>query len=247
MKIVLIEDEAPALRRLEKIIAEHAPSAEIIQRLDSVEASVQYFQQAPVADLVFMDIHLADGAAFDIFEQVEVTTPIIFTTAYDEYTLRAFKVNAIDYLMKPIKSEEVKAALEKYQHWYGKSKTLPSQKSASSEPLRRIVVRLGQSMRLVEIQDVAYFYTRDKLTFLVTRSTGKRFPLDMPLDRLEDSLDPSLFFRINRQFIVNIRAIKEMHPHSKSRLKIDLDPPADVETVVSTERAANFRDWLVGG
>jgi len=247
MKIVLIEDEAPALRRLEKIIAEHAPSAEIIHRLDSVEAAVQYFQQAPAVDLVFMDIHLADGSAFDIFEQVEVSVPIIFTTAYDEYTLRAFKVNAIDYLMKPIKSEEVKAAIEKFHQWFSRAQGLPPEKPASSEPLRRILVRLGQSIRLVEVQDIAYFYTRDKLTFLVTRSTGKRFPLDMPLDRLEGSLDSGLFFRINRQFIVNIHAIKEMHPHSKSRLKIDLDPPADVETVVSTERAADFRNWLVGG
>ncbi len=246
MKIVLIEDEAPALRRLEKIIAEHAPDAEIVQRLDSVEATVQYLQQQPAPDLMFMDIHLADGSAFDVFEQVEVSVPIIFTTAFDAYTLRAFKVNAIDYLMKPIKSEEVKAALEKFQQWQIRA-VAPPVKAAPSEPLRRILVRLGQSMRLVEVQDVAYFYTRDKLTFLVTRSTGKRYPLDMPLDRLEESLDASLFFRINRQFIVQIHAIKEMHPHSKSRLKIDLDPPADVETVVSTERAADFRQWLVGG
>jgi two-component system response regulator LytT len=246
MKIVLIEDEAPALRRLEKIIAEHAPDAEIVQRLDSVEATVQYLQQQPAPDLIFMDIHLADGSAFDVFEQVEVSAPIVFTTAFDAYTLRAFKVNAIDYLMKPIKSEEVKAALEKFHQWQIRVVT-PPLKAAPAEPLRRILVRLGQSMRLVEVQDVAYFYTRDKLTFLVTRSTGKRYPLDMPLDRLEDCLDSSLFFRINRQFIVQIHAIKEMHPHSKSRLKIDLDPPADVETVVSTERAADFRQWLVGG
>ena len=253
MKILIIEDENAAARRLEKLLGEVAPDAVVLQRLDSVETSVLWLQNNPQPDLMLLDIHLADGASFEIFEHVTVTCPIIFTTAYDEYALQAFKVNAVDYLLKPIKTNELAAAIDKYKKVF--KTALPTDYTALLDTLRsqsgqtflrRMLIRFGNSIKLVDMTDAAYFYTKDKITFLVTRSTGKRFPVDFPLDKLENMLDPSSFFRINRQFIINVAAIKEMHPYSKSRVKVELEPSTDLETIVSTERSAEFKKWLVG-
>jgi len=253
MKILIIEDEQAAARRLEKLLLEIAPESVILDRLDSVEASVEWLQQRPSPDLIMLDIHLADGASFEIFEHVKVKCPVIFTTAYDEYALQAFKVNTVDYLLKPIKSTELSTALAKFNDLH---QAIPApdlnallnsiRKHESASYLRRMLIKLGNSIKLVDMADAAYFYTKDKITFLVVRSTGKRYPVDYPLDKLETMIDPKDFFRINRQFIVQIHAIKEMHPYSKSRVKIDLEPATDLETVVSTERAAEFKKWLVG-
>jgi two-component system LytT family response regulator len=252
MKILIIEDENAAARRLEKLLAEIEPEAVVLQRLDSVEASVLWLQGNPQPDLILLDIHLADGSSFEIFEHVTVTCPIIFTTAYDEFALQAFKVNAVDYLLKPIKTNELSAALDKYkrvfkavtQDYSALLDTL--RKQTGQNYLRRMLIRFGNSIKLVDMADAAYFYTKDKITFLVSRSSGKRFPVDYPLDKLEGMLDPATFFRINRQFIINVAAIKEMHPYSKSRVKVDLEPNTDLETIVSTERSAEFKKWLVG-
>jgi two-component system response regulator LytT len=257
MKILIIEDENAAARRLEKLLLEVAPEAEIVGRLDSVEASIEWFQANPQPDLILLDIHLADGASFEIFEYVRVKSPVVFTTAYDEYALKAFKVNAVDYLLKPIKINELGNAIEKYKQVFqtkapeadysGLLQTL-RQQDGGKNYLRRMLIRFSNSLRLIDMNDAAYFYTKDKITFLVARSTGKRFPVDYPLDKLEALLDPAVFFRINRQFIIHVAAIKEMHPYSKSRVKVDLDPPTtDLETVVSAERSAEFKQWLVGG
>ncbi|GAB4497494.1 MAG: LytTR family DNA-binding domain-containing protein [Saprospiraceae bacterium] len=252
MKILLIEDENAAARRLEKLLNEVAPDAVVLQRLDSVEASVLWLQSNPAPDLILLDIHLADGSSFEIFDHVTVTCPIIFTTAYDEFALQAFKVNTVDYLLKPIKTNELAAALDKYKKVF---KAAAPDYSALLETLRkqgepgylhRMLIRFGNSIKLVDMADAAYFYTKDKITFLVTRSTGKRFPVDYPLDKLEGMLDPAVFFRINRQFVINVAAIKEMHPYSKSRVKVELEPPTELETIVSTERSAEFKRWLVG-
>lgn len=256
MKILLIEDENAAARRLEKLLGEIAPEAEIIGRLDSVEAAIEWFQSNPQPELILLDIHLADGASFEIFEHVKIKSPIIFTTAYDEYALQAFKVNAVDYLLKPIKVNELAEAIDKYKRVFQSSareadysgllQTL-RQQEGGQHYLRRMLIRFSNSFRLVDMSDAAYFYTKDKITFLVTRSTGKRFPVDYPLDKLETLLDPAVFFRINRQFIIHVEAIKEMHPYSKSRVKVDLEPPTvDLETIVSTERSSEFKRWLVG-
>lgn len=255
MNILIIEDENAAARRLEKLLKETEPEAVIIDSLDSVEAALNWFQSHPQPDLILMDIHLADGSSFEIFEHIKVKSPVIFTTAYDEYALQAFKVNAVDYLLKPIKVGELKAALEKYKQWYqsrqesdysGLLNTLRAQEGGRHY-LRRMLIRFSSSFRLVDMSDVAYFYTKDKITFLVTRSTAKRFPVDYPLDKLETLLDPTHFFRINRQFIIHVSSIKEMHPYSKSRVKLDLEPPTqEAETVVSTERSPEFKKWLVG-
>jgi len=252
MKILIIEDENAAARRLEKLLGEVEPEAVVLQRLDSVETSVLWLQNNPPPDLILLDIHLADGASFEIFEHTTVTCPIIFTTAYDEYALQAFKVNAVDYLLKPIKTNELAAAIDKYKKVFkvttpDYSALLDTLRSQGGQTyLRRMLIRFGNSIKLVDMADAAYFYTKDKITFLVTRSTGKRFPVDYPLDKLEGMLDPAVFFRINRQFIINVSAIKEMHPYSKSRVKVELEPSTDLETIVSTERSAEFKKWLVG-
>lgn len=254
MKVIIIEDENAAARRLEKLLADIGPDITVLQQLDSVETAVAWLQHNPAPDLIFQDIHLADGSSFEIFEHVKIQCPIVFTTAYDEYALQAFKVNAVDYLLKPLKASELKAAIEKYRRVF-RPADAPDyaalletmRKQSEQNYLQRMLIRFGQSIKLVDMTDAAYFYTKDKITFLVTRSTAKRLPVDYPLDKLETMLDPRTFFRINRQFIVNVAAIREMHPYSKSRVKIDLDPPTnDMETVVSTERSADFKRWLVG-
>ncbi|MBU6343610.1 MAG: LytTR family DNA-binding domain-containing protein [Bacteroidetes bacterium] len=251
MHILIIEDEQAAARRLEKLLLEQAPEAIIDARLESVEAGIVWLQQHPAPDLILMDIHLADGSCFEIFEHVKVNSPVIFTTAFDDYALQAFKVNAIDYLLKPIKSVELNAALEKYRRMHPKQPDWGTllEHMRNQEPqnyLRRMLVRLGNSIKLIDMSEVSFFYTKDKITFLVTNQTAKRYPVDYPLDKLESLLDPADFFRINRQFILRINAIREMQPYSKSRIKVETYPPSDQEIVVSTERAAAFKKWLVG-
>lgn len=253
MNVLIIEDENAAARRLEKMLGEVAPEAQVQQRLDSIEGTVNWLQNNPQPDLMLLDIHLADGGSFEIFEHVKVHCPVIFTTAYDEYALDAFKVNAVDYLLKPIKINELGSAIEKYKRVFQTAKpdyealleTLRRQGNAASAP-RRLLIRFANSIKLVDLSEAAYFYTKDKITFLITRQEGKRYPVDYPLEKLEGMLDSERFFRINRQFIINIDAIGEMHPYSKSRIKIDLVPPTDLETIVSTERSAAFKKWLVG-
>ncbi len=250
MNVLIVEDENAAARRLEKMLTEVAPEARVAGRLDSIESTVSWLGANPEPDLMLLDIHLADGGSFEIFEHAEVRCPVIFTTAYDEYALEAFKVNAVDYLLKPIKINELTAAIEKYKRVF--KKTAPDYTALletmrrQQESPRRLLIRFANSIKLVDLQDAAYFYTKDKITFLITRQQGKRYPVDHPLEKLEGMLDPNTFFRINRQFIINIDAIREMHPYSKSRIKIDLEPASDMDTIVSTERSAAFKKWLVG-
>lgn len=253
MKIIIIEDENAAARRLEKMLKEIDPEILILQFLDSVEASVNWLQFNPPPDLIFMDIQLADGLSFEIFQHVQVTSPVVFTTAYDEYAIKAFKVNAVDYLLKPLKPAELEAAVTKYKKHFRINTPdyagLMQQARPQDEPthLRRMLIRFGHSIKLIDMADVAYFYTKDKITFMVVKNSAKRFPVDYPLDKLEDMLDKKSFFRINRQFIIHIAAIKEMQPHTKSRVRLDLDPAiSDLEIVVSTERSSEFKRWLVG-
>lgn len=254
MDVIIVEDETAAGRRLEKLLYDLNPAISVLERLETVEDTVRYLKEHSHPELIFLDIHLADGSSFDIFEHIKPGCPVIFVTAYDEYALRAFKVNAIDYLLKPVKIGELKTALDKFQEIYTKrAAPVPDYKSIfdaayhSERPayLRRMLIRFGGSMKLVSMEDAAYFYSREKITFLVSRGSGKRLPVDHPLDKLETMLDPRNFFRINRQFIVNISSIREMHPYSKSRVKIDLEPPCDQETIVSTERSSEFKRWLV--
>lgn len=248
MQILIIEDEAAAARRLAKLISEIDPEIEILDQLDSIESSVLWFEQHPMPDLIFMDIHLADGSSFELFNLVDINRPVIFTTAYDQYALQAFKVNTIDYLLKPLKKAELEQAIAKYKK---QQKPEISDYRALVEALqkdqynKRFLIRFGQTIKVVEFREAAYFYTEDKITFLVTKE-GKRYPLEQSLEKLEEMADPRNFFRINRQFIVNIESIREMYAYSKSRVKLILNPPCDKETVVSTERSPIFKRWLTG-
>ena len=248
MKVLIIEDEIAAARRLKNLVTKINPDIEIVDQLDSIEGVLNWLQSNELPDLIFMDIHLADGSSFEIFNHTEIEKPVIFTTAYDAYAIQAFQVNAVDYILKPIKEEQLKTALEKYQKYHKESKidyqkVVQSLQKPSGE--KRFLIRLGHSIRLVEIKDVAYFYTKDKITFLVNKE-GKRYPIDYSLEKLEDIINPKKFFRINRQFIINIDAINEMISYSKSRVKIELNPSCDLETIVSTERSPVFKKWLLG-
>ncbi len=248
MRILIIEDEDAAARRLQKLVKEIVPEAELEGQLDSVEGVLNWMQGNEMPDLIFMDIHLADGSSFEVFNHVEVERPVIFTTAYDQYAIQAFKVNTIDYLLKPIKRQELEKAIEKYRKWQGGAQVDYAHLARTlqgEQYNKRFLIRIGQSIRVVEMKEAAYFYTESKITFVVTRE-GKRYPLDYSLENLEEMADPQSFFRINRQFIVNIEAIKEMYAYSKSRVKVQLEPQCELETIVSTERSPHFKKWLVG-
>lgn len=249
MKILLVEDEVAAARRLQKQVSHIVKGAEIIDVLDSIESTVRWFNKHEQPELVFMDIHLADGNCFEIFKQTNIECPVIFTTAYDEYAIRAFEVNAIAYLMKPIKEDELIAAMQKYEKLkagfssFGYQQLVESMNTSKTGFQKRLLLKIGQTIRAIEITDVAYFYTKDKIVSIIT-TDNKKYPSDYTLDQLEKILDPKMFFRINRQFILNIKSIREMHVISKSRIKINLFPPTDHETAVSSERVANFKKWL---
>ncbi len=248
MKVLLVEDEAAASRRLAKLVKEIEPQAEVINEVDSIESAITWFSENESPDLVLMDIHLADGSSFEIFNHVEIKCPVIFTTAFDQYAIDAFRVNAVDYLLKPIKKAELKAAFERFKRLQS---PVSIDYAAIGEALntdkynRRFLIRIGQTIKVVELRQAAYFYTEDKITFVITKD-GKRYPVDLSLEKLEEICDPRTFFRINRQFIVNIENIKEMYAFSKSRVKLILDPPTEQTTIVSTERSPLFKKWLTG-
>ncbi|MBK8491036.1 MAG: response regulator transcription factor [Saprospirales bacterium] len=248
MKVLLIEDESAAARRLTKMLQEIAPEVEVIDCLDSIEHSLNWLVDNPAPDLILMDIHLADGSSFEIFQHVEVKSPVIFITAFDQYALQAFKVNAVDYLLKPIKREELEEALVRIQRWKkmeGINYERLAQTMQQGSWNKRFLIRLGQNFRVIELKETAYFYTENKITFLIAR-TGKRYPLDYSLEKLEEMLPDDQYFRINRQFIIGIEAIQEMYSVSKSRVKLRLNPPCDLDTIVSTERSPVFKKWLTG-
>lgn len=246
MKIIIIEDEDAAMRRLQKMIQEVAPDTHILAECDSIESSISCIKQYPEAELIFMDIHLADGSSFEIFNQTKINIPVIFTTAYDQYAIQAFQVNALDYLLKPVKLPDLERALQKFRDRqiavfdYQKIVSLLGQQAAP----KRFLVRIGHNMKLVDLEQAAYFYSQDKITYLVSFE-GKRFPLDQTMEEVENLMTTN-FFRINRQMIINIQAIKNMTTYSKSRVKLELNPASDLECVVSTEKSPFFKKWLTG-
>lgn len=248
MTILIVEDEAVAARRLRKLVAELRPSADLPEPVDSIAGTLEYLSQHDMPDLILLDIQLADGSSFEIFQQVEVTAAVIFITAYDDHALRAFRVNATDYLLKPVKRDELEAALDKWEQ--RRAAPVVSYDDLArvihrEESPRRFLIRIGQQMRLVELEDIAYAYTESKVNFIITHQ-GRRYPIEYSLEQLEEIFDPRVFFRVNRQYIVNIRAIDEMYAFSKSRVRLQLVPPSEHEIIVSTERSPNFKQWLQG-
>lgn len=251
MKIVIIEDEQHSAVRLQKLLTEIDPDTEVLAILDSIDSSLRWFTSNTVPDLIFQDIHLADGSGFEIYRTLQLDVPVIFTTAYDQYALDAFKVNSVDYLLKPVSKEQLTAGLDKFKRLL-LSQEKPAvdyeklvQKLLPDTYQSRFMVRYGQKIKVVEIQEIAYFYTFSGNTFFKTFD-GYEYPSEFSLDKLEGMLEPATFFRINRQFIVHLKAIREMYSYSKSRVKIELNPPSDIETISSTDRSGKFKNWLSG-
>lgn len=253
IKVLIIEDEVAASKRLQKMISELMPEAEIANSVTSITAAVDWFKSNSLPDLVFADIHLADGSSFEIFKQVKVQCPIIFTTAYDQYALEAFRQNSIHYLLKPVKKEELNEAIERFRKMQAakQSAAIDFEKMLSiiNKPAanykERFIIRFGEHIKTIQITDIAYFYTESKANFAVLKD-GKRYPVDHNLDELEHLVDPKNFFRINRQFIISYHSISEMITYSKSRVLVKLNPPTKFETIVSTERSSSFKAWLAG-
>ncbi len=250
MNTLIIEDEKPSARRLQRMLDNIGVKVDTL--LHSVEESITWFQSNPHPDLIFLDIQLSDGLSFEIFEAVSITSPIIFTTAYDEYALRAFKLNSIDYLLKPIDEAELKKAVEKYQQ------RLPQQglmsldfeaiKKLLVNPIerdykKRFSVKVGQHLKLISTESIECFYSENKGTYAHT-AEGRNYLLDTTLEQLEQELDPDLFFRINRKFFVNINAIQDMISYTNSRLQIKLGSFREHEVIVARERVRDFKDWL---
>ncbi|MCF2486688.1 LytTR family DNA-binding domain-containing protein [Dyadobacter sp. CY347] len=248
MKVLIIEDEKPAVRRLTQLLSKHLPEAQVLESLDTVSAAVSWFNHNPEPDLIFVDIQLADGISFEIFDKVKVTAPIIFCTAYDQYAIKAFKLNSIDYLLKPIDPEELTQALNKFRS--GKKEagiSLEQIRSLIQTPTKtfktRFLVKLGERIQTIDIQDIAFFYSEDKITLLQTRQ-GKKFALDYILDEIEGMVAPEQFFRINRKYISSISAIKDVFTYSNSRLKVHLENCNDNDILISRERMGPFKTWL---
>jgi two-component system, LytTR family, response regulator LytT len=252
MKVVIIEDEAFAALRLKKMIQDFNPDIQILAELESVAESVKWFKSNPEPDLIFLDIHLEDDLSFAIFDQVNISSAVIFTTAFDEYAIKAFKLKSIDYLLKPIVHEELTAALKKYEQFSGLHRnsvdlqTLYNLISSSDKKYReRFSISVGTKIKMVEVTDIAYCFVLDKGVYLRTRQ-GHTFNIDFTLDKLEEMLNPATFFRINRKYLINISSIANMVTWSRSRVKLELNPKADEEfdTVVSVDRSTAFKNWL---
>jgi DNA-binding LytR/AlgR family response regulator len=252
MQVFIVEDEAPAANRLQKLILDLYPDTTIVGRADSIESAVRALLQPPSIDLIFMDIQLADGLSFDIFNQVTLTVPVIFTTAFDQYTLKAFKVNSVDYLLKPIDETELKAAIEKHLHLSGRQQqTLPpnlmSLLADFNKPKyrERLMIKKGSQYLSLKTASIAYCYADGKLCFAVD-GNGNRYVLEDTLSDLEEQLKPTEFYRINRHMIVQIDAIRKVHTWLGSRLKLEVAPETTVDTVVSRDKVTAFKDWLNG-
>lgn len=252
MKILIVEDEPAAVKRLQKLIAELDPTIRTAGITDSVAGTADWLAKNAPPDLAFFDIQLVDGDSFQVFAGTEVNCPVIFTTAYDEHAIRAFKVNALDYLLKPLKKEDLAEALRRFNHVQAVrdhsalAEPLPAPGTAvRGTPIKRFLIRYGDHFKVVEPDGIAYIHSLEKNTFLRTKE-GRDLPLDESLDRLEKQLDPEKFFRINRQVIVQFHSIKELLAYSKSRVKVLMDPPYGEDAVVSSERSAEFKRWLAG-
>lgn len=253
MKTVIIEDEAFAADALEAMILKLRPAMEITARLESVEEALEWFSGNPQPDLMFCDIHLSDGSSFEIFKNIDLQSPVIFTTAYNEYAIEAFKVNSVDYLLKPIKQKALEQAVEKFESLQNGSmqreleniKNLLQQSALKKTEVKksRFMVKSGQSIRVIQQEEAAYFLAEEGVVLLVNFEK-QRFIVNYTLDQLEEQLNETIFFRVNRQLIVNINAVAKAEPYFKGRLILQTDPPTNEDQVISSNKAAAFKDWL---
>lgn len=250
MTAVIVEDENIASRRLANLIEELAPEIEIIGQITSVENGLHWFENNPLPDLIFLDIQLNDGYGFDILDTLEDHPPVIFTTAYNEYAIRGFKYNGLDYLLKPIDKKDLQNALAKYRkNSVGVSKFIEEDKFDriknlfAKEYKRRFMIKVGNQFNTFNVDDIAYFKSHEGVIFLHSH-TGKKYPIEYTIDQLEDILNPVHFFRINRKFMVSVKAVLEIHSYFNSRLLLKLNPMDEEQIIVSRERTSNFKKWL---
>jgi two-component system, LytTR family, response regulator LytT len=252
MKILIVEDEELAVKKLQKNLLSVSDTAEIVGVTDSIKSTVEWLQENPHPDLILMDIELADGQSFEIFNLTEVKSPVIFTTSYDEFALKAFKVNSLDYLLKPVQKEELQAALNKYQRLKVSSdgnlnlENLVKELQQKLKPKafrKRFLVKHGQKLASVEISEIAYFYSDGRLNFFKTND-NKKFVVDYTMDELEDMLDPERYFRISRSFYVSINSVDKIDDYFGNRLILGLKPQVDKEALVSREKVTDFKNWL---
>lgn len=248
MKVLIIEDEQPAADKLIRLLKTIDPLLEVMDVIVSVEQAVNWFAVHPTPELIFMDIQLEDGISFEIFENAQVKAPVIFTTAYDEYTLKAFKVNSVDYLLKPISLNDLEAAIEKFNTYHRQQADYTRIESIISrlqpKVKERFLIKFGEHYKSVRVSSISCFFILERNTFLLT-DKGKNYPVDYSLDRIEQMVDPGLFFRVNRNYIVNYNTIHDITVYSSSRLKLILDNRKDEEDIlVSRERVQEFKRWM---
>lgn len=250
INVLIIEDEKPSARRLNRMLGKLDLEADMM--LHSVEESLKWFDENPHPDLIFLDIQLSDGLSFEIFEAIEINSAVILTTAYDEYALRAFKLNSIDYLLKPIDEEDLKKAIFKFGTRLSQKKPMMLNfddiKNMLVNPLdrsykKRFSIKVGQRLVLILVEEIECFYSENKGTYLFT-SQGRNYLLDISLEQLETDLDPAVFYRVSRKFYINIDAIKDMVNYTNSRLQIKLNTFNEHDIIVSRERLKDFKEWL---
>lgn len=256
MKIFIVEDEDLAVKKLKKTLQSVDEEANVVGEADSIKSSVEWLQSHPAPDLILMDIELADGQSFEIFNQTKVQSPVIFVTSYDEYALKAFKVNSIDYLLKPVQKEDLQAALEKYKqikNLYKESQSQQismdalvkelQQKLNIKEHRKRFLVKHGQKLVSIETDDIAYFFSDGRLNFFKTND-NRKFVVDYTMDELGDMLDPDKYFRISRSYFISVNSVDQIHDYFGNRLLLHLKPASEKEAIVSREKVSDFKDWL---
>jgi len=253
MKVLIIEDESLAQNELKRLLNEIDENIAIAGCIDSVEDSINWFQKGEVVDLIFLDIQLSDGISFDIFDEVKSKIPVIFTTAYDEYAIKAFELNSIDYLLKPIKKDNLKSALDKFSEL--KTNFQADKQDSNLEDLKkyidnlnkkykdRFLVKIGDQVKFIQVTDVAYFKADDTIVYLYNND-GKRFIIDYKLDQIVNLVEDELFFGISRSYIAHLNSINKISKHLNGRLKISLNPDTGEDIYISRARASEFLNWL---
>lgn len=254
MRVIIVEDEELAAERLADLIQEVNPDVEIVGMFDCIEETVEFLETKPTLDLGFFDIQLADGLSFNIFKQVKVNFPIVFTTAYDQYALKAFEVNSIDYLLKPIEPNLLERAFEKYKNLKGQQKPtisveiLQQTLALMNKPKykNRFLVKTGSHLNAFDTNDILYFWSADKMTWIRLKS-GKKYVIDYTLEQIESLIDPDNFFRVNRKYFIQLKAIEKATVYSNSRLKLHLlNLKNSEEVIVSREKVQKFKLWFAG-
>ena len=256
MQILIVEDEELAVKKLQKTLHSIDADLEVAGTADSIASTVDWLNTHPRPDLILMDIELADGQSFEIFNLTDVKSPVIFTTSYDEFALRAFKVNSVDYLLKPIQKDELEASISKFrkmQKAFTGNKQDDTQITALVKELqqtlqhkeyrKRFLVKHLQKLVSIEVDRIAYFFSDDRLTFFKTLE-DKKYVIDYTIDEIEDMLDADQFFRINRGFLVSVKSIDQINDYFGNRLKLNLKPSIDKEALVSREKVSQFKDWM---